>query len=221
MKVFYGKIFTSDFVQNHWPDFCHLVCQMKYHTKVAFFFVDFWHWLHIRGLVYRDICSTMPSHFECVRLPRFKVQFLCSYYCKTLETQMRSQFEFSLPFSQSCPLHYMILLIQLLDRFSCDWTFRISLMQHDWNAHKLTNTRERERERERETAAAAAHSFTRHWNHDGDFLGLAKRNKPSTSRPGTCPNGCICIQFQGESYCALKNVTWGFSHSWNSLAIVD
>lgn len=128
MKVFYGKIFTSDFIQNHWPDFCHLVCQMKYHTKVAFFFVDFWHWLHIRGLVYRDICSTMPSPFECVRLPRFKVQFLCSYYCKTLETQVRSQFEFSLPFSQSCPLHYMILLIQLLDRFSCDWAFRISLM---------------------------------------------------------------------------------------------
>jgi hypothetical protein len=29
--------------------------------------------------------------------------------------------------------------------------------------------------------AAAAHSFTRYWNHDGDFLGLAKRNKPSTS----------------------------------------
>jgi hypothetical protein len=41
--------------------------------------------------------------------------------------------------------------------------------------------RERERERERERAAAAAHSFTRYWNHDGDFLGLAKRNKPSTS----------------------------------------
>jgi hypothetical protein len=77
--------------------------------------------------------------------------------------------------------------------------------------------RERERERERERAA---HSFTRHWNHDGDFLGLVKRNKPSTSRPGTCPNGCICIQFQGES-CAHKNVTWDFSHSWNSLAIVD
>jgi hypothetical protein len=78
--------------------------------------------------------------------------------------------------------------------------------------------RERERERERERAA---HSFTRHWNHDGDFQGLAKRNKPSTSRPGTCPNGCICIQFQGESYCAHNTVTWGFSHSWNSLAIVD
>jgi hypothetical protein len=78
----------------------------------------------------------------------------------------------------------------------------------------LINLQIRERER-------AAHSFTRHWNHDGDFLGLAKRNKPSTSRPGTCPNGCICIQFQGESYCAHKNVTWGFSHSWNSLAIVD
>ncbi len=128
MKVFYGKIFSSDLVQNHWPDFCHLVCQMSYHTKVAFFFVDFAHLLHIRGLVYRDICSTISSPFECVRLPRFKVQFLCSYSSKTLETQVRSKFEFSVPFSQSCPLHYMILLIQLFDRFYFDWACSKSLM---------------------------------------------------------------------------------------------
>jgi len=73
----------------------------------------------------------------------------------------------------------------------------------------LINLQLQDRQTDRQTDGVG-HSYTRHCNHDGDFLGLPKRKNPSSSRLGTCPNGCICIQFQGQSYYAHNTVTWGF-----------